>query len=608
MSASIDGGTLIKIKDVIHTKWFDLQQTKRSNPEFAFVQKKLLDEIIELGYQALSDLKQLNPGSIYIERIEKPLFAAQHKSYVADETWIGPRIWYVMTPERGQAVITQDINKLANQIHLAGMSEIKFTGQYCGCKFAEGLEDLRAINSGVLRYCEGTLKLGYLRGTVHDPGDAVEHRPGGAETHANTIAFEPTEYGGYDIKMEYVESGDCAWSMRQDGVVARIRALNGTCETEDLFARCEIKDASEEDIFQIALLISQMKDIDLQPEACIDLAFDGVDAQSRRLTKIEPRKDVWNSPWTKPGDMPDVSDCRSREEYGSEYDADESRSDRWAERREAERREERRTLRRQRLEADTLHQEQHVKDKIEESGEQGCVFRAYDLLDDANIGLADLEDYCEKLSDIDHSRWSWCMGLHKDAAEGLAEAAKDLVERCRPEPIILGLEAASRYGRTDSIKRVCQIAEDDACIEAVRQMRKRWEEGTYPGVLPLEQKPKSQDSTQLLKRCQNLSHEIPVRHGDIAVARSGLEKATHPVQIDAWCDVFRGHLDWAGQTKAEINRALLQLGTPDQGGMDFAAYSACKDTLDALPTLAEVAELYLEQLCPTFPPRASVAD
>jgi len=89
-TAVVDGSTLIGLKDTIHTKWFELQNTKQSDREYAYLQKKAYDEIVKLGKKAISTLKKVNPNSPFIERIQKTVDEVERKSMVSPEMSVGP--------------------------------------------------------------------------------------------------------------------------------------------------------------------------------------------------------------------------------------------------------------------------------------------------------------------------------------------------------------------------------------------------------------------------------------------------------------------------------------------------------------------------------------
>lgn len=466
------GHDLIQIKDDLHGKWFDLQRTKRSNHDQAFLIKPLYEEIIALGYQALGALKEARPDSLWIDQIETALLSVEHKAWVSDEAMIGPKVYYIMRPDRAKEAITQDINRLANYIHRAGANLIDRTGNYCGCDIVG--EDLRSLNGGVLSYCQGTLKLGERRGTIMPPGDTVEHRPGAAETHANKVMIEPTEKG-YDIQMEYIESGDSEWELRQDGIELFIASKGGKCTTEELTSRCTIQDASEDDIREIALVVSQMKDIDLLPGSCIDVAFKEVHKQKRDLEAIEPKEAIWSAPWTRARDMGMVEDCVGDISEG-DYDEDEER--------------ERRDRLAQRLEYEISQANQTCLHFIQDSKKKPCVLGTYHSLHAAHAYPEYMRELCNDMKKRTDEPWEWCADLPHLRDDDIEEAAKDLVERCPPVPIMLALEPFMGTAPKDCyfwndiemMRTICEIAGDSQCLDEFERMQKRFGAGVKPGV------------------------------------------------------------------------------------------------------------------------------
>lgn len=466
---SILGGTLIQAKDTIHTKWFELQASKRSSPESAFLQKSLYDDILNLGKEALSELERGHPESKHIPRLESVLNEIEWKSNVAEDTRIGGKAYYVMTPERGRDAITLDINLLANEVHLAGMSLLQAQAQYCGCNISP-LVDLRSINSGVLRYCEGTLRLGKKRGWIHAPGATVEHKPGAVERHANTVKFEPTEKG-YDLDIEYVESGDSNWRHRQGGVADFIAKKGGRCgDRGELLLKCEIKDASEEDIVDVALLVSQLKDIDLLNADCIPMAFELALEQATELKQLGPREELWDTDWTRASEFDAIRECE-----GEEY----SEADR-------ERRIRRQELNR-RLTAAINADDSEIDYAIEKAQNDPCTLKPYSRLDDVNY-IEGILSACQQIKRETNEPWKWCMELAEQREEDLKDAAKDLVERCPPEGIILGLEAMGYMGKypMTQVDHICALAENQDCLDIIKQVEARMGAGIKAAELPLE--------------------------------------------------------------------------------------------------------------------------
>lgn len=465
MTIAVD---LINLKDVIHQKWFDLQYTKRADKKHAFLQKPLYDEVIRLGHQALDILKRTDPESVYIQRIEIPLHQAERKSWLAEDIgYIGPKPYYVMTPDAGQVAITWDINHLANAIHHAGMSLIKSDGEYCGCEISEGIKDLSSINAGAMKYCEGALRKGDYEGRsaiLLEPGDRIEHRPGSAGTHANVVRFVPTEKG-IDIDMHYTESGDDNWSLRQDGVTDFIRTKKGDCETAELTSKCHIESPSEEDIMDLALFVSQLKDIDLLDENCIPLALELITEQAKELKLTQPEK-IWNQPWTRVGNMSEIIDCRQ-----GHYDEEEERR--------------RRSTLYQRLERSIENMEYGMNHAIKYSQREPCVCQTYNMLAHADYENG-IREACKEIKAKTDEAWSWCMDLADERANEYNQAAKDLVSRCPPEGIILAQEARDNPLLIDRIEDICNLAENEDCLAIIKQVQAREAAGIKPQKLELK--------------------------------------------------------------------------------------------------------------------------
>lgn len=463
------GGDIIKLKDQIHTQWYELQGTKRANKDYAFLMKPVYDEIVRLGHEALDTLKAIDPQSPFIQRIEGPLHETQLKSWIAEDiAFIGPKPYYVMIPERGQDVITQDINRLANEVHHAGMSLIKAREQYCGCEISEHIEDLSSINTGVLKYCEGALMRGRRRAWIHAPGDTVEHKPGSADEHANTMQFTPTEKG-YKIAMEYVESGDSNWRDRQGGVVKIIEAKGGQCKLYDHGTKCDIEDVAGEDILNLALIISQLTDIDLLDSGCIPMAFELIANQADELKEIEPKENIWEEPWTRPSDMTEIMECTGR---GYEDDAERESRERTKERR---------------FRNDVEESESWMQSAIHKSKTEPCTMSPYICLAD-NLLSQSIRESCERLKKETTYPSGWCMSLADQLEEDVKEAAKNLVDRCPPEGIILGIEASSPdyvLHDTQQIERICKLAENQDCLDIIRQVEARMQEGVKPEKLKM---------------------------------------------------------------------------------------------------------------------------
>jgi hypothetical protein len=465
---NLSGANIIEFKDLIHTKWFELQRSKRTNKGHAFLLKPLYDEIINLGQEALDTLIEIDPASRFIKPVQQALHQVRLKSWVAEDIgYIGPKPYYVMTQERGKTAITQDINRLANTIHNAGMSLLKEGEQYCGCSISPKIDDLRSINTGVLKYCQGSLPMeGIRKAFVHSPGNAVEHRPGTAAMHANTIRFTPTEEG-YDISMEYIESGDQNWEDRQSGVIDFVEKMGGQCEVSDIHAMCTIKNTPEKKILDLALIISQLKDIDLLSYECIPLAFQLIEKQMQDLKKTEPVEEIWEQPWERAKFMEEVEDCN--EEYRTrEY---EQRS---------------RLTYEERLERDIRWLNIQMGWAIQHSQEDTCTRLPYTRLG-ANNNVRAILDSCGELKSETDRPYGWCFDIAIQREKEVKEAAKALVDRCPPVPIILGIEGSGYQSyELGLIESVCKMVDSKDCLDVIKQVEAREKAGIKPGMLELK--------------------------------------------------------------------------------------------------------------------------
>ena len=461
------GRDIVAIKDDMHTKWFELKRSKRSDQSYSFLKKSTYDEILSLGKKALNTLIEADPNSQFINRIQKPLDEVEWKSYtIEDIAHIGapPVIFYVLTPERGQEVITQDINRLANEIHHAGMSLLNFDKGYCGCWIEESIDNISSINTGVLKYCEGALSKGERPAQILPPGDILEHSVGSAENHRNTIKFVPTEKG-YDIDMEYMESGDLSWRDRREGVISFIRKKGGTCTTADFSSRCKIEDVSEEDILDIALVISQLPDIDLADPDCIPLAFELIRRQADQLKTIEPKEVIWESPWTRARNIEEMEDCES-----GHYEEMRTRA--------------RKATLYDRLSGSIDSLDRDIQWGIGKSETEPCTRKPYNILKEGAAQCVWMRDYCKQIKTETDGAYDWCLTLSDLREAEVKEAAKELVNRCPPEGIILGLEAANRP--FDEVREICQLADNLDCLDIIRQVDARAEAGIKPAKLELK--------------------------------------------------------------------------------------------------------------------------
>lgn len=463
---------LISIKDDMHSKWYELQLSKRSNGGHAFLQRPLLDEIIKLGHQAVDLLKNAAAGYQGLADMEFWLHETELKQWTADDiTHFGYLPYYVMQPKRGRELITRDINQLANSIHRAGMKHLVEGGNYCGCRMEEEAQ-LNEVNDGTLAYCQGSLLHSGGRGERMSwilPGGArVEHRPGVATTHANVIEFTPTETG-YDVKMDYTESGDVSWRDRQEGVVNAVESRGGSCTRDHVFTKCEMKNADPDDIRFIALVISQLKDIDLMDDGCVPLAMGAVNRQATELSAHKDKEEIYLSPWSLAGDFKEVLDCVAGKEPDPEREEDRERAIA------------------RRAYNDIEFCKSVINSSLASAQKMSCTPYPY-VYATPGAWVKNIKEHCDDLKKKTTEPYGWCLDLAAEKEAEIKETAKGLIERCPPEPIILGVEGSGRSSKThflSAMEAVCKIAEDQHCLDILAQVAKRKEEGVTATKLPI---------------------------------------------------------------------------------------------------------------------------
>ncbi|MBU0778268.1 hypothetical protein KKF82_08425, partial [Patescibacteria group bacterium] len=281
---------------------------------------------------------------------------------------------------------------------------------------------------------------------------------------------------GYDLDIEYVESGDSNWRLRQGGVVDFIVKKGGRCgDLGELMVKCDIKDASEDDILDLALLVSQLKDIDLLNRECIPMAFELAHEQATELKGLEPREELWDVNWTRASEFDAIRECE-----GGEYSEDDR------ERRDRERRD-RQAKKGERLTAAIEADESEINYAIEKAKDDPCTIKPYSRLDDVNY-IEGILAACQQIKRETSEAWGWCMDLAKERKEDLKHAAKDLVERCPPEGIILGLEATGYIGKypLTQVAYICELAENQDCLDILKQVEARVGAGIKAAELPLQ--------------------------------------------------------------------------------------------------------------------------
>ena len=468
---------LIRIKDEIHDSWYKMQRDKRVEHDMAIINEGYFNDIYQNGMDAISQLEEGGEGEgSEAEEIRSLLNRLAVKKAKAENVEIDGVQSLRMPREMASDLIITDINKLANAIHRIGQSRLRTEGSYAGCVIDADIEDISGVNTGALRYCEGCLHLDHMRGTIIEPGNTVEHRPGSASNHANVVSFEEGD-NGYDVRIEYSESGDRNWKDRQEGVRSFLEKKGMKCETAGLSMLC-MGALGDDDISETALMFSQLKDIDLLEAECIPIAFDFTAGQTRDLMDYYRGNmgDMWGATWTRAGRSDDVVDCEAQ----IEQEAIERQ-----EQREAW--EERRARREARKEEERTHLSD-IANRRHNADIAPCDLWAYRELSNAISDQQFHDVYCESYRDSYDTKS--CERLFERERGANSESAASLISRCPAVPIIESHEAdlnadMQRYDlsieesiRTfmracDDVATVCAEAGDEDCVKTIESIGDR---------------------------------------------------------------------------------------------------------------------------------------
>jgi len=456
---------IIGDKDRIHRRWFEAQSypSNIKQNDTTLVRADNIHQIVELSKTALEQSKECEAPAIMtnrlqeqINRIETRLGESEHKEWLGQE-------YYLMPREVATELFVTDINKLANTVHHIGSSFFESLGESGGCKLGEG-EGTRLLNQGVLSYCEG---IPNRRGTVRDSGIEVEHHLG---QHSAVVKFNEDE-DGYDTNVYYAESGERNWEDRQSGVVDKLEEEYGLeCKVAGTGASCRGKIRDVNKVREMACFMGRVSDIDLLRSDCVsdavDIAFDEAKEVNEELGEKAYTSDQGVRPH---GDWEVTLDCYNGEDR--EYD------------------EERRLSRREELQQSLDWAILNADTRRKAARGAPCSLPAYKYIEKAIQHTDAAENCCLRFG-------SWglegekeeCDGRVKEERESNVEAASALTRRCPAEPVILVAEGQYRDPRdfnyqTSSIEKTCTLAEDEACMKALRTAQSHYERLEKPLTL-----------------------------------------------------------------------------------------------------------------------------
>lgn len=285
-------GIVIGLKDEIHKHWFEVQKAKFNFDGEAGLKKKEMDKIISLAKEALATTRECSPDNPYLSDLEHTIRNIESKLSLATRRRAMGETYYVLPKAAVTSLLIDEhdsINSLANLVHQAGISMLTFTGRHGGCKI---VGDTKQVNEAALGYCEGIQRYepgADWRGILRDGGTVVEHKLG---LHSATIKTTETEKG-YSIRMEYEDSvGYKSSKERLKGVKGYLEEMGIACELleEANAIRCTGEVESGDDLREVALFLSGIKNVDLLEPDCIKPAIDYAKSEAERLNREKGRR------------------------------------------------------------------------------------------------------------------------------------------------------------------------------------------------------------------------------------------------------------------------------------------------------------------------------
>ncbi len=472
---------LIALKDTIHRRWYNAQAypAKQKQLDDTIVLKPALDAVLEKAYEALNQAKDCQASEAQLAELARYVGTVEGKIKQAELTENLGQQYYKMPNEVAQELFITDINRLANAVHLIGSSFFIVAGEYGGCALSEDNKDTRELNNGVLSYCEGVSKpYGGINSWLMERGTRVEHKLG---AHKATLDFAENE-DGYGIAINYDESGDQNWETRQAEARGILEGEYGaTCEIDGTNMKCktDIKDPAK--IRELAGFLSRLQDLDLLEVDCIGrgavTALETAKKENERLNAglYKSRKGVYDV-----GSWADILGCRSASQARRE---EESR--RWEEEgydsREAWEQARQRRAVWDAIEYSEAHANKSfdiIRRLLDDNENPDRCRLAYDRLLMAMGYGEEIEDKCDRVDDEVS-----CERIAKNIADKAKKLAPEVIAECPPVPQILHEEQQGSPYHVMTVKRACELAENDECVTVANQTLKRLLRGDQPTTL-----------------------------------------------------------------------------------------------------------------------------
>ncbi|RLE55466.1 MAG: hypothetical protein DRJ40_08410 [Thermoprotei archaeon] len=293
------GDILLSFRDRLHDLWSYVQQSKREVGDRAYLPKGIVDEYkrtvqeaLKVANECINDVINrhddimseygINTHEDFMHSVLKELT----RLFGAFESWAKHTLrridsgeetkfmgmWHYEYPkEEARELLLTYMNATAFNIHQLAL-QFSFMGErtdFYGCVAPEPL-----IRAGVSKLIEA-----YCKGAQRDTSpplvlkqDTIQHRLG---VHASTIRVKDNE-----VEIEYLESivgGNAgrSWRERMEFVKSYLESEVGLrCEERDqgkLYCRGKV---SEDDMVKIALLFSNIRDLDLLPPHVFEKAVE----------------------------------------------------------------------------------------------------------------------------------------------------------------------------------------------------------------------------------------------------------------------------------------------------------------------------------------------
>lgn len=451
---------LIGTKDRLHRIWFDLQMPPKTiKRDFStLIDRAMADDILAKAEKALAfaaacgvrdSIRQITQG--YLDSAKKRRLGWEKERFMGANYYSAP-------PDSAQEFLITDLNYIINTIHNMGASLLQATGKYAGCY---NYGDFNSINRGSMAFCEGVpTHHGSRIGHLLNGGERVEEELG-----CHKAAVDITEGdSGYDVALDFsAPPGYISFKERLDGVQQHLEDDFGlTCQGAGASIRCRGAISELDALRQMAYFFDSISDVDLLVHECVPKAMDHAWEHSK-----EAVRKFGAEAWTvkpEPSGHDDWIETVCPEIYAGI---------------EAIKKQEAIGV----LEADIEQFKIRSYELLDQSRAAPCGIDQYRKLRDSYSFITDAAWNCQELAKRTGAKktqadcFNEFIGPWEDQARPISQG---ILAGCRPEPLIEADEARfnADLDLTSSleyaiIKYICQLAEDEPCLDALHEAVKR---------------------------------------------------------------------------------------------------------------------------------------